>query len=89
MGIFLKSNAQQKEIEITYISNSGFLIETAGKQVIIDVLFRNGFGQYLVPTSTIVENIINQDAPFNKANLMLVTHNHGDHFTSVLRWVIE
>ncbi len=70
----------QKKIDVTYIANSGFLIESSGKQIIIDALFKHGWGNYLIPTDSIVSDIINQRDPFNISNLMLITHNHGDHF---------
>lgn len=74
----------QKQVDVTYIANSGFLIESNGKQVLIDALFKNGWDSYLTPSDSIVSDIINQRAPFNKSTLMLVTHNHGDHFNSAM-----
>lgn len=70
----------QGKIEVTYIANSGFLIESSGKKVIIDALFKTGWDNYLIPTEGIVSDIINQQDPFNHSNLMLITHHHGDHF---------
>ena len=70
----------QKKIDVTYIANAGFLIESGGKKVIIDALFKNGWNTYLVPTDSVVSKIVKQQTPFNNANLLLITHNHGDHF---------
>jgi L-ascorbate metabolism protein UlaG (beta-lactamase superfamily) len=70
----------QKMIDVTYIANAGFLIESAGKKILIDALFNNGWNNYLIPTDSVVSKIIDHQAPFNKANLMLITHNHEDHF---------
>ena len=70
----------QEKIEVTYIANAGFLIESSGKKILIDALFKNGWNTYLVPTDSTVSKIINHQTPFNNANLMLITHNHGDHF---------
>ncbi len=74
----------QKKVDVTYIANSGFLIESSGKQIIIDALFKNGWDNYLIPTDSIVSDIINQQDPFNKSTLMIITHNHGDHFNSAM-----
>lgn len=74
----------QKQLDLTYIANSGFLIESKGKQVIIDALFENGWGSYLTPADSIVSHIINQQSPFNNSSLMLVTHHHGDHFNYLM-----
>lgn len=70
----------QKKIDVTYIANAGFLIESGGKKVLIDALFKNGWNSYLVPSDFVVSKIINQQTPFNNANLLMITHNHGDHF---------
>jgi L-ascorbate metabolism protein UlaG (beta-lactamase superfamily) len=76
----LFSQSAEYKIDVTYIANAGFLIESNGKKVLIDALFRNGWNTYLTPADSIVSKIINQQAPFNKVNLMLITHNHEDHF---------
>jgi len=74
----------QKKIDVTYIANAGFLIESGGKKVLIDALFKNGWNTYLVPSDTVVSKIIKQQIPFTNANLKLITHNHGDHFNDSL-----
>ena len=45
----ISSCTQQKKMDLTYIANAGFLIETSGKQIIIDALFNQGWDSYLVP----------------------------------------
>lgn len=80
--IVISSCTQQKKMDVTYIANAGFLIESNGKQVIIDALFKQGWGNYLIPTDSIVSDIITQQPPFNNSNLMLITHDHADHFNA-------
>lgn len=80
-NLFFQSLFGQDKLDATYIANAGFLIECNGKKILIDALFKNGWGNYLIPADSTVSKIINQEAPFNKVNLMLVTHNHGDHFS--------
>jgi len=77
--LFSSSYAQNK-FDVTHIANSGFLIESGHKKILIDALFKQGWDNYLVPSDSIVSDIINQRDIFNKSNLMLITHNHGDHF---------
>jgi L-ascorbate metabolism protein UlaG (beta-lactamase superfamily) len=79
-NISLVSFSQQKKIDVTYIANCGFLLETQDKQVVIDALFKEGFDNYLVTPDTIAKKIINNQEPFKNAHLMLITHNHEDHF---------
>jgi CubicO group peptidase (beta-lactamase class C family)/L-ascorbate metabolism protein UlaG (beta-lactamase superfamily) len=70
----------QEKIDVTYIANAGFLIESGGKKILIDALFNNGWDTYLIPADSVVSKIINQQGPFKNVNLMLITHNHEDHF---------
>lgn len=76
----LFSQRTEYKIDVTYIANAGFLIESGGKKILIDALFDNGWNTYLTPADSIVSKIVNQQPPFNKVNLMLITHNHEDHF---------
>jgi L-ascorbate metabolism protein UlaG (beta-lactamase superfamily) len=80
ISLNLFSQRTEYKIDVTYIANAGFLIESTGKKILIDALFKNGWYTYLTPVDSIVSKIINQQSPFNEANLMLITHNHGDHF---------
>jgi L-ascorbate metabolism protein UlaG (beta-lactamase superfamily) len=79
-NISVVSFSQQKKIDITYIANCGFLIKTNDKQLVIDALFKEGFDNYLVTPDTIATEIISSKEPFNNVHLVLITHNHDDHF---------
>jgi len=91
--IFLSINSLsgQKKVDVTYVANSGFLIESEGQQIIIDAVFKQGWDTYLTPTDSILSDIVTQQDPFQKANLLLVTHNHGDHidFPMVANYLIN
>lgn len=78
------TSKKAKEVSVTYIANTGFLIESGGKQLLIDALFKTGWDNYLIPSEAVVSQIINGKDPFQKANLMLITHNHGDHFDAIM-----
>jgi L-ascorbate metabolism protein UlaG (beta-lactamase superfamily) len=80
----LFSQGTEPKIDVTYIANAGFLIESSGKKVIIDGLFNTGWNSYLIPADSVISKIINQQTPFNQVNLMLITHNHADHFNDSL-----
>ncbi len=69
---------------VTYIANEGFLIEAAGKKVLIDALFDNGFGTYLAPSPELLAQMTGGREPFAGVDLLLVTHPHGDHFNPKL-----
>lgn len=72
--------SQKKAINVTYIANCGFLVEYGNKQILIDVLINSGYNSYLIPTDSTVSKIMNGQEPFNRSNILLVTHNHPDHF---------
>lgn len=76
------SFSQQKKIDVTYIANCGFLISINDNQVLIDALFKEGYGE--VTPDSIAKKIINGQGLFSNVHLMLITHNHGDHFNDSL-----
>lgn len=73
-------NSQHKRVEVTYIGNCGFLICSNGKKILIDALFSKGFDTYMTPADSTVSKICNGQEPFADAKLLLITHNHPDHF---------
>ncbi len=68
------------ELAVTYIANEGFLISCGGKNILIDALFNQSFGKYDPPSDELKAKIISGQTPFDKVDLYLLTHNHGDHF---------
>jgi L-ascorbate metabolism protein UlaG (beta-lactamase superfamily) len=67
------------EVHVTYVGNAGFLINIGDKKILIDALFKGFEGNYIIPRH-IQEKLKLAQAPFDKVDLILVTHAHGDHF---------
>src|SRR5215216_4933342 len=67
-------------LEITYIANEGVLISSGDKQVLIDGLHREYQRDYAFLPAAQREKIENAKAPFDKIDLILVSHTHLDHF---------
>lgn len=67
-------------VEITYIANEGVLISADGKQVLIDGLHREYEPAYAFLPPAEREKIETAKAPFDKIDLILVSHRHLDHF---------
>jgi L-ascorbate metabolism protein UlaG (beta-lactamase superfamily) len=67
-------------INITYVANDGFLISANGTTILIDALFKNGFGRYDVPSEQLRNAVTSGSGAFKKIDLYLVTHKHADHF---------
>ncbi len=71
---------QQPTLEITYIANEGVLIASSDKQVLIDGLHREYKPDYAFLPTAEREKIETAKAPFDKIDLILVSHMHLDHF---------
>ena len=73
-----ESDIAGNKVSITYVGNAGFLINIGDKKILIDALFKGFAGAYELPQN-IQEKLKLGEAPFDKVNLILVTHAHGDH----------
>ena len=71
---------QNPTVEITYIANEGVLISSGGKQVLIDGLHREYERDYASLPPAEREKIETAKPPFDKIDLILVSHRHLDHF---------
>ena len=71
---------QAATVEITYIANEGVLLSSGGKQVLIDGLHREYERDYAFLPPADREKIETEKAPFDKIDLILVSHRHLDHF---------
>jgi L-ascorbate metabolism protein UlaG (beta-lactamase superfamily) len=76
----LAADDPRPTFDVTYIGNEGFLVQAAGKKVLVDALFTDGFGQYLAPVPELLAQMTSAQDPFAGIDLILVTHPHGDHF---------
>ena len=65
---------------VTYIANEGVLISAGDKQVLIDGLHREYKPAYLFPPAELLSALEQARAPYNKINVVLVSHLHLDHF---------
>ena len=69
-----------EDVRAVFVGNSGFLISVGDKKVLIDA-FQDGLPpRYVLPgfvTSALVEAM----PPFDEVDMILVTHNHPDHFS--------
>jgi L-ascorbate metabolism protein UlaG (beta-lactamase superfamily) len=70
-------------VKITYVANEGFLIESAGKRVLIDALFRESMNPYLNVPVNFRDKLEMSQNPFDHIDLILASHFHADHFDPV------
>lgn len=71
------------KVKITYIANEGFFIESAGKRVLVDALFRQSMNPYLNVPANFRDNLEMSQKPFDRIDLILASHFHADHFDPV------
>jgi L-ascorbate metabolism protein UlaG (beta-lactamase superfamily)/pimeloyl-ACP methyl ester carboxylesterase len=64
----------ESDLVVTYVGNEGFLIISAGKKILVDALHRSRM------SPEIMALLENAQPPFDGVDLILVTHNHHDHF---------
>lgn len=69
---------------ITYVSNAGVLININNKKILIDGLCTSKIRMYKSTPVEIREKIINGISPFDNIDIMLITHQHSDHFDANL-----
>lgn len=73
----------QPGVTVTYVGNSGFLITTSHKKILIDAVFRGIEYVYTLPED-IQNSLALAQPPFDDVDLILVSHSHRDHFDSSL-----
>jgi L-ascorbate metabolism protein UlaG (beta-lactamase superfamily) len=73
------SAAPSGGVRVTFVGNAGFLITINGKKILIDAMFSGFPDGYQLPQD-VQEALVNARPPFDGVDLILVTHNHGDHF---------
>jgi L-ascorbate metabolism protein UlaG (beta-lactamase superfamily) len=75
---------QNKELKVTYLANCGYLYENNKSKVLIDP-FGSEYGNiFYLPSNETKKNILQGHRPFDKIDLLLITHIHGDHFNAKL-----
>ena len=67
-------------VEVTYIANEGVLLAADGKQVLIDGLHREYEPSYPFLPQPYRDQIETARPPFDRIDLVLVSHFHLDHF---------
>lgn len=75
-----KPKNSKESLTVKYIANEGVLISSGKKQVLIDGLHREYKPAYAFPPADLLESLENARSPYDKINLLLVSHIHLDHF---------
>ncbi|MEE8583685.1 MAG: MBL fold metallo-hydrolase [Acidobacteriota bacterium] len=78
-GLQAAQKRSRPGLEVLYLANAGVLIRSGGQSVLIDGLFRP-YRFYAHLPAEQSQALEAAQAPFGGADLILVSHIHGDHF---------
>ena len=71
------------KVKVTYIANDGVMIDFQGKKVAIDAINRSGnLNGWISPSNAELTAVENGDPPYNDIDVIMITHNHGDHYST-------
>lgn len=74
----------ESAVRVRFLGTCGYLISGGGKNILVDALFRvpnPKFAHVRTPDDAF-EKMLAREEPFQKIDLVLVSHYHDDHFTS-------
>lgn len=73
---------EHPSVDVSYISNEGFLVAANSRKILLDTPYTNPFG-YIDTPEAVVAKLKKREAPFDRLGLMLFSHAHRDHFEPV------
>jgi L-ascorbate metabolism protein UlaG (beta-lactamase superfamily) len=79
-----RGEASKAPLILQPLANAGALVACGGKAVLIDALFDKPNPEYRAPANDVLEKMRLGEPPFDGVDLVLVTHNHPDHFDPAL-----
>jgi L-ascorbate metabolism protein UlaG (beta-lactamase superfamily) len=83
---FMLTNCSQhkavKSIEVTFVSNAGYLISLGNTKILIDAPCKST--HYINPSDDALRKMMRSEDPFTDINYLLITHPHRDHFKDSL-----
>lgn len=72
-----------KPLTVTYVGNTGYLIECDGHKVAVDALLGGKPSEYYdIPSDSVVALMAAAQPPFDGIDVIAVTHRHDDHFSA-------
>jgi len=80
----VRGRGREEPLVLTYVANTGALVAAGDLKVLVDALFDKPNPEYRAPAPEVLEKIMKGTAPFNRIDVVLVTHNHPDHFDAAL-----
>lgn len=79
-GLKAEENESIKSARVSYIANSGFIVQVGYNKIMFDGLFQNGMNRYIEPDEHTVSLIKNGLHPFDDVDLVFISNFYADHF---------
>ena len=73
---------QGKRGRVTYLGNEGLMVQRGAHKILFDPFFHNDFGFYQKVPDAIKQALMNNEAPYDDVNVLIISHAHGDHFAA-------
>jgi len=83
-SIWAGQSGQKDPLVLAYVANSGVLVGSGATKVLIDALFDKPNPEYRPPAPEVLDKMMKGAPPFDGVDLVLITHNHPDHFDAAL-----
>ncbi|PWB76099.1 hypothetical protein C3F09_01265 [candidate division GN15 bacterium] len=79
----VSATADPKPLTVTYVGNTGYLIQCGGHKIAIDALLGGERSEYYdMPSDSVVALMTAARPPFDGLDVIAVTHWHQDHFSA-------
>lgn len=78
--VYAHDSIQQHPNTAHYLGNEAVLVSTHSHKILFDPFFHNSHGIYQLVPEDIRQRIFEGQPPFDKINLVFVSHAHEDHF---------
>jgi L-ascorbate metabolism protein UlaG (beta-lactamase superfamily) len=81
IGSIEANSTPRNSLKVTYIGNTGFLIQYQGRKVAIDALLGGWKSKdFDIPSDSTVNLMTTSQPPFDNIDVIAITHSHSDHF---------
>jgi len=78
--LFSTQGLRGQTVTITYLQNDGVFISDGSNKVLLDAIF-NPISSWINLNASEATKLNNAQEPYDDVDLILITHNHGDHYS--------
>jgi L-ascorbate metabolism protein UlaG (beta-lactamase superfamily) len=75
------SLTQAHDSSAHYMANEGLMVVHGDTKIVFDPLFRESYGQYLLPPEAMEQALYGGMPPYDGIDAVFISHHHGDHFS--------